>query len=266
MFNKTFIDPKWQTSLEQAGYSDFDSWWKAEGELVEEGNFRGKDKHSSWSNVVRIQLPDGRTIYLKRQQNHFPNHLLLKFRRVLTFRIEWRNFKRLRAAGVPTMNVVYFSHRKRDGDRQCVLVSEGIKGMSDIEQLVAYYEQHVWPPRQQRIAILSCILKLVKKMHAAGIIHNALYGRHIYLNIPFVDGAPVIPDDIHGCLIDLERAKYPGTKSPKLIYRDLLTMLLFIPQWPTRDRLWFYKNYLGLKKLTPEAKEMARDLLSRTRL
>jgi len=256
----SFTDPDWTACMEQAGYTDFDSWWNAEVNLVEIGNFRGPDANTSWSHVSRITLPDGRTVYLKRQQNHFPNNIALKFRRIPTFELEWRNYQRLQEAGVPTMKIVYFASRKVKGDHQCIVVSEELKGMNPIDEIIKCFEQTEWPSREDRLKILGAIVTVVRKMHDAGIIHNALYGRHIYLNIPIVDGKPEITGDIHACLIDLERTKFPGADSPKLITKDLEKMYRRIKQWPARDCLWFLKQYLGLKKLTPKAKNIAKEI------
>ena len=44
MSQNDFTDPAWATRLQEAGYLDFDSWFCAERDLVEEGNFRGCDK------------------------------------------------------------------------------------------------------------------------------------------------------------------------------------------------------------------------------
>ncbi|MGJ8672286.1 lipopolysaccharide kinase InaA family protein [Rubritalea sp.] len=261
MTNKSFTDPQWVSIFEQAGYPDFDSWWQAEGELVEEGNFRGKDKTVSWSNVHRITLNSGEIVYLKRQQNHFPTNTLLRLLKIPTFAIEWRNYQKLQSAGIPTMRILQFANRKHEGDRQCLIVSKNLTGMSELNNLVEWYDQHGWPPRAQRRAILRSILDLVKKAHQAGIIHNALYGRHIYLNIPFVDGTPVIPTEINSCFIDLERAKYPGKRSIKFISRDLKVLYWNSLKWSNSDIMWFFKQYLGITKLTPDAKQKAKLII-----
>ncbi|BDS08463.1 hypothetical protein NT6N_35030 [Oceaniferula spumae] len=258
--SESHTDPNWEEALTEAGYPDFDSWWKAEKNLVEEGNFRGADDNASWSHVSRIVLDDGRVIYLKRQQNHFPNNVLLKLKRIATFELEWQNYQRLQAAGVPTLKIIHFASRKHDGNRQCIVVSEELKGMTPIDELIKCFQKTEWPSRKERLAIVEAIEKVIRKMHDAGIIHNALYGRHIYLNIPIEDGSYVIPDKLHACLIDLERTKFPGANSPKLIKNDLEKMYRRIPQWPARDCLWFLKKYLGIKKLTPEAKNIARQI------
>jgi hypothetical protein len=87
MLKNTFTDPEWKQDLQDAGYSDFDTWWNAEGDLVVEGNLGGKDERQSWSHVTRVQMPNGKTIYLKRQQNHYPTNFLNRVRGLLTFQL-----------------------------------------------------------------------------------------------------------------------------------------------------------------------------------
>lgn len=260
MADQPFTAPDWVAAFEAAGYTDFEAWWQAEKNLVEEGNFRGKDAEVSWSHVSRLTLPDGRTVYLKRQQNHYPNNILLKLRRILTFELEWRNFRRLEAAGVPTLRYVHFATRKQGGHRQSILVSEELQGMVPICDYVEWCEAHGWPRRAQRLAVLGAVVKLIKNMHEKGIIHNALYPRHIYINIGMENGHPVHPETYKACLIDLERTKYPGPNSPKMFDLDLAKMYRRIPEWPAKDGLWFLKRYLGIEKLTPEAKGIARKI------
>lgn len=255
-----YIDPEWKERFRQSGYTTFEDWWNAEGSLVEEGNFRGADKNTSWSHVCRLSLDDGRTVYLKRQQNHFPNNLVLKLRRIPTFEIEWRNYQKLRDAGIPTLKIIYFSSRKTGDAKQCIIVSEELKDMTSAHDLIRHFQSHGWPDRQQRLAMVGAVVTVVRKMHDAGMIHNALYARHIYFNISLVDGKPQFPGNCRACLIDLERTKFPGPGSPKLITHDLEKMFRRIRLWPARDCLWFFKRYLGLTKLTPEAKAVARQI------
>lgn len=266
MPDTTFTAPEWRDTLTQAGYTDFDSWWNAKINLVEVGNFRGPDANTSWSHVSRIELPDGRTVYLKRQQNHFPNNLILKARKISTFEIEWKNYKSLQSAGVPTMKIVHFASRKQGNDRQCLIVSEELKEMSSIHELIKWYEQNTWPARKERLAMLAAIVKIIKILHAAGLSHNALYSRHIYLNIPFINDRPTMPETFNACLIDLERTKSSGKNDLKLITNDLEKMYRRIHQWPARDCLWFLKQYLGITKLTPKAKEIVKKIASTRQL
>ena len=112
MSSAEYIDPQWEKRFQQSGHTSFEDWWNAEGDLVGKVNFRGADKNASWSHVSRLNLNDGSTVYLKRQQNHFPTNLILKLRRTLTFEIEWNNYQKLIDASIPTLKIIYFSSRK----------------------------------------------------------------------------------------------------------------------------------------------------------
>jgi len=260
MLPPPYTNKDWQNAFEESGYKQFDDWWNTEANLVETGNFRGADADQSWSHVSIVKLNNGCTVYLKRQQNHFPNNLFLKLRRISTFEIEWKNYQRLQQANIPTLNIIHFASRKTNGHHQTMIVSEELQDMTPIGDIIDLFNQNGWPERKQRLSILSAILKLIRKMHDAGIIHNALYHRHIYLNIPITDGKAIIPNAPEVRLIDLERTKFPGPDSPKLITHDLEKMYRRISEWPARDCLWFLKQYLHLKKLTPKAKKIARKI------
>lgn len=263
MPNTSFTSPKWEKKFAQAGFTDFDSWWDADGHLVEEGNFSGWNKTISWSHVSRIQLPDGTTLYLKRQQNHRPGNALKRLSGYLTFELEWENFQLLQSAHVPCVQFIHFAQRSQGGKKQCILVSEELHGMISLEELIAQFNMEGWPCRRVRYAILSGILKSVRQLHDAGILHNALKTRHLFINTPIIDGVASIPDEIKTCFIDLERAKYVGPNASKLIFKDLKILGRKAKSWPHRDLLWFFKEYLNIKKLTPDAKKTVRKLLNK---
>lgn len=260
MSSAEYIDAQWEKRFQQSGHTSFEDWWDAEGSLVGKVNYRGANKNASWSHVCRLRLNDGSTVYLKRQQNHFPTNLVLRLRRILSFEIEWKNYQKLIDASIPTLKIIYFSSRQSGKNKQCIIVSEELKDMTSAHDLINHFQSQGWPGRQQRLAMVDAVLTVVRKMHDAGMIHNALYPRHIYFNILFIDGKLQFPEHCRACLIDLERTKSPGKNSPKFIKNDLEKMYRRIPQWPTRDCLWFLKQYLGISKLTPEAKEIARRI------
>jgi len=130
---------------------------------------------------------------------------------------------------------------------------------------MACFKRNQWPNRVDRHRMITAMALTVKKLHDAGIIHNALYGRHLYINvIPHDDGTVTIPDELQCCFIDLERAKYPGVHSPKMVSRDLRVMNKNSTEWPSRDKILFIKTYLGIDHLSPKAKEIIHQLIKAT--
>jgi len=255
MPNSTFTDSEWKNKLSAANLTDFNSWWNTDADFVEEGNFWGKDNEKYWSHVTKLKLPSGEKIYLKRQQNHYPGNLMHRLQGRLTFQQEWKNYQKLQAAGVPTMHVVHFSYRKHNGNKQCIFATAELKGMISLQQLIEHFRTSEYPPEQTRMQILSAVLKTVKSLHDIGMIHNALKTKHMFINIPIVDGEAVIPSEIKTCFIDLERAKPVGEHSDKYITKDLKILFKSWYDWPNRDFIWFIKSYLGVDQLTPAAKK-----------
>jgi len=253
--DSTFTDPEWKDRLSDAQLTDFDSWWKADADFVEIGNYWGKDKEKFWSHVTKLTLPSNDRIFLKRQQNHYPGNLLHRLRGRLTFQQEWKNYQTLQAAGIPTMKVVYFAYRKHEGDKQCIFATSELKGMISLEELIAHFQKTQHPTEEVRHQILSSILQSVKSLHKIGMVHNALKPKHMFINIPIVDGEAVIPSDIQTCFIDLERAKYVGTQSSQFINKDLKILFSRFHYWPDEDLIWFIKAYLENDQLTPVAEK-----------
>lgn len=262
----TFTDTKWKPIFQRANFTDFESWWKAEGDLVEKGSFWGRDKSKSWSCVTRLHLDDGITLYLKRQQNQRPGNAIKKILGYLTFEVEWENYQRLKSLNIPSVRYIHFDKRTQDGNRQCLLVSEDLQGMIPLKELIKHYKSHGWPPREVRYAILLAILDPIRKLHDAGMIHNALRTKHVFINIPITEKNAEIPEKIKTCFIDLERAKHVGTKSSKLIYKDLATLAHRTKSWPRRDLLWFFKQYINATKLTNTQKVTVKRLIKKARI
>ena len=262
MQKNNYIAPEWKDVFIEAGYPDFDAWWRADGELVEEGNYWGRDKNTSWSHVTRVKLPDNRTVYLKRQQNHRPGNAIHWLLGRLTFDLEWRNSQTLKKLGIPCPNYIYFTNQKLGFRKnRCILISEELTGMIALEDLYNYFIKHGFPPRKVRYEILSAIAKISKQLHEAGLLHGALKPRHLFITSSFdAEGNWVQPDTFSACFIDLERMKHVGPNSPRLVSKDLRIISSKLRQWPRKDFVWFIKQYLGISKLTPQAKSIIRLL------
>ena len=262
MSTTTHLDPDWKKPFAEAGFTDFDSLWNTDATLVEAGNYWGNNKNKSWSEVSQLQLPNSQKIYLKRQQNHRPGNAIKWFLGYLTFELEWKNAQTLESLNIPCLHFIYFASRKQGRDKQCILVSKSLDGMISLHELNSYYKTHGYPPRKVRYSILSAILKSVRQLHDAHLIHNALKTKHLFINIPLIDGSPAIPEHIQTCFIDLERMKPINPQSLQFIYKDLQTLARKARGWPQKDFIWFLKKYLNIKKLTPEAKSIIRKMRS----
>ncbi|MGB0992835.1 MAG: lipopolysaccharide kinase InaA family protein [Akkermansiaceae bacterium] len=256
----SFIDQDWKETLTREGLITFDDWWDIQAEAVEPTNERG-----GWSNVITHTCQDGTVLYVKRQENFFPQNKLKRLLRKLTFALEFQNWKVMKQKGINVYKLVYFQTRKINGNRQAVLVSEQLENYTSMFELMEHWQANGWPDTATRRRILEPLICHIRKMHQAGILHNALSGMHAFLNIPIIEGKAVIPDTVVPAFIDFEGTKKLSSSSDMGVMRDLLSLNRRLPDWPNKDRLWFYLKYLEAEKLTPESRELLTRFLKRTR-
>ena len=256
-----FLNEAWTSTLEAMGLVTFDDWWRVEGKPAEKGN-TVKGKPDTWSHVTIIQTPDGKTLYLKRQQNFYPNNLLQRWRKELTFEREYQNYQKIDHAGVPTYELVYFESRKHNGNRQAVYVAEGLDDFTSLEHLIPIWKEQGWPSKKDRRRLLKVLLEVVQHMHQNSILHNALSPRHLFFNLETAKPYH-FPEKIEFKLIDFERLKELKPRSDKAIMRDLFCLHRRGVGWPDSDRIWFLKQYLGIQRLDDRAKAIIRDFTQR---
>ncbi|MFK7911598.1 MAG: lipopolysaccharide kinase InaA family protein [Akkermansiaceae bacterium] len=239
----------------------FEDWWNLKGEEAEAPNTKEGDT-DAWSYVTIIQAPNKKTIFLKRQQNFYPNNLLQRWRKELTFEREYENYLKVKEAGIPTYDLIYFSSRKHDDKRQAIYVAEGLENFTSLVDLMQTWKKSGWPSRESRRRLLQRMVETIRHMHQQGILHNALSPRHIFINMT-IDKPRTIPDMLEFRLIDFERLKTIDTNSEKAITRDLFSLHRRCVGWPNNDRIWFLKQYLGISNLDDSAKNIIRSFIKR---
>jgi hypothetical protein len=195
---KTFLAP-----------DDFEGWWNAAGEWVEEPN----QARSGWSGVLRVYCGQ-QLFYVKKQQNY----LCRSLRHPLgwpTVSREYRNLLRLHAIGLLAPKPVFHGSRKTAAGTQAILVTEELKGFVDLEQLI-----QVDDTKKTLLARLSG--EAIGKLHRAGYRHGCLYGKHLM--------ARWQDSDAEIAFIDLEKLR--RAIFPRLAIRHDLEQL------KRRQRLW----------------------------
>lgn len=256
-----FLHDNWKSTLESMGLTNFDDWWQQDDDTVEAPNTKSGNP-TAWSKVSALKTPEGKTIYLKRQQNFYPNNLLQRWRKELTFEREYQNYQKIHLASVPTYELVYFESRKQNGNRQAVYVAEGLDNFTSLEYLMPIWKEQGWPPKKDRRRLLKVLLKTVQHMHQNSILHNALSPRHLFFNLD-VSQPYTFPEKIEFKLIDFERLKELKPGSDKAIMRDLFCLHRRGVGWPDSDRIWFLKQYLDIQRLDDRAKAIIRNFTQR---
>jgi len=229
-----FIADEWPVLARAAGLDDFEAIWQQDIGWFEEPNQR----RGGWSGVSRleVELPDGSqtAVFIKRQLNHVTRTWRYPLRGITTFRREFENLQRLQAAGVPTLEVLYFAEREARGERRAILISRELTGYSSFEDCMRYWQQHGFPEKTVWRQLTNKLAAIARRMHCHRMQQNCFLPKHVFIGE--VDGAM----DIR--LIDFEKAKRTLTTEAAML-RDLDTFNRRSPGLRTTDRLRFLLAY-----------------------
>lgn len=256
---KDYLDERWRAILAHNGLADFDSLWRHAADWFEPPNRR----RGGWSGVSRCELacPDGgrAAIFLKRQENHGTPSLLHPLRGVPTYLREFQRIMDYRRAGIPTLEPVFFGRRRVGGDDRAILVTAELTGFVSLEDRVRRWLDNGAPPRPRRLAILGEVAALLRNMHAHGIQHSCFFPKHVFVRVGRVDEGGAVEARV----IDLEKSRWRALPTLCAL-RDLYSLNLLSQSWSASDRLWFFKAYLQIPRLTPFAKWLWRRIAART--
>jgi len=254
---KDFVNERWRAILAHNGLAGFDALWKLEAEWFEAPNQR----RGGWSGVARceLKLPDGGTtaIFLKRQENHGTRSLWHPFSGVPTFLREFKRIMAYRRHSIPTLEPVYFGMRGRGSDQRAILATEELAGFVSLEDRVQGWMRDGAPPRAERLPILKAVAELLKTMHAHGIRHGCFFPKHVFIRIN-PDGS------VEARVIDLEKSRRRPLQVMCAL-RDLYSLSHYSSSaWSRTDRVWFFRQYLGISKLNAYAKWLWRSVVARS--
>lgn len=167
---------------------DFDGWWNAPGNWIEEPNFR----RGGWSGVVTCRIND--TLYfIKKQNNHIYRNLAHPFGQVTVAR-EYANILHLGKLGIRVPEPVFHACRKTGEGNLGLLVTRelvGFRAIADAADLA--------PEAKRQLAV--AVGAALGRMHQHGMQHNCIYDKHVMFR--WQDGSPEV------ALIDLEKMRKP---------------------------------------------------------
>lgn len=216
--NFFYLDEQFIEVLKKNGLNDFEALWNAKAELVDEPNI-GRGGHSDVGILRLLNNGSEQSFFLKRQVNHNCRVLSSPFSGIPLAIREWLNIKRLKKAGIQTIDVVCVGRYLSGGDR-AILVTRALDGFQTIRDWLSQK-----PGEKQRERVMTALGKLIGKLHRAGIRHGSLYRKHVFVSID-------TPEDIR--FIDLEKSKSIWSKRSGL--KDFVTFLYRTSELKKRDR------------------------------
>ncbi len=250
-----FISAKHAHVLEQCQLHTFEQLWDRPIEWFEAPN----ERRGGWSGVGRLQLEVGGgkplCLFVKKQQNHGRLTLRHPVRGEPTFRREYQRLQYLADHEIGAPEVVFYGEKVVENKLCAILVTEELDGYLPLDSLTASWFAENKLTRAHRQQLLKVIAASLRNFHQLGLVHRALYPKHIFVKHA---GGPV-----QVALIDLEKARF----SPLFWYRayfDLAALNRHAEFWQATDRLYFFKQYCQLQRLGKFSKWFCRQLIKRS--
>lgn len=210
--------------------------------------------------VVRLELGD-RAFYLKRNRFHWGefwkglSRLRLPPRGA---RQEWESILAVQDAGIPTVPPVAMGERLFCGvERESFTLTEELYDTEPLEDVIRREFSGALSPtmRKEKRTLARRIAGIANRLHGSGMYHQDLYLGHFFLgrdNVLY--------------LIDLQRVVRCNRVPRRYVVKDLgqLAFSADVTGGVSRtDRMRFFHAYLGVTRLTPEAKSLARRIMAK---
>jgi hypothetical protein len=244
-----YVVDAYKAPLARAGLRAFEDFWKLEWNWVEPRN----ERRNGWSGATRARIQVGDevlSLFVKRQENHCYRSLRHPFRGRPTFFREWNNIHRLRAAGVPTLDPVYYGERIQDGRYQATLVS---LALDEFRELDRWFADRDALSDAQRRALLQTAADVLRRFHRNGLQHNCLGGNHLMLRTDARGGT-------EARLLDLEKLKVTHD-AQHAAARDLARFIRHTPTLLPQDHQMLISAYAD--DLAPAARASLVEHLNR---
>lgn len=251
----TFVADKFSDLLYKNHLDTFDKVWSRQVNWFEEPN----ERRSGWSGVGRIELnqADGTKIggFLKKQDKHCRISFLHPISGVPTFQREYEMMQYLAKMGVRTPDVMLFG-RNPNGDLKTTLLTQELAGFVSLEVLTEKLFASGRASFAQQRQVINAVATFARQLHAAKVQHRSFYPKHIFVNLADSSLSQV-------AVIDLEKSRISSFGVLRTL-TDLSALNRHAEYWSRSRRLYFYLQYLGIKKLTPYAKWLCKRVIKRS--
>ncbi len=252
--NELFQSKEYQTIFSQHHLDDFASLWARKIDWFEPPNHR----RGGWSGVGQLFLASNSSslnIFVKKQQNHGRRTLFHPFKGEPTFRREFKRLVFLAQNQIKAPKVVFYAEEKIKKDSCAILATEALVGYEPLDVITKRWHSNEVFSSSQKSNLLKVTAEVIRRFHEAGLVHRALYPKHI-----FVKNAGTAPEV---ALIDLEKSRF----SLLLYYRayfDLSALNRHAEYWSRSQRMRFFLSYMRSKRLTKPLKFMCQLILRRS--
>ncbi len=237
-FLPLFQSNDYQQLFTQHQLADFAAIWGRDIAWFEPPN----ERRGGFSGVGKLLLQVGHgksfTFFVKKQQNHGRKSWAHPIIGEPTFRREFHNLTFLQKHNIGAPSVVYYA--ENTSANQAILITEDLTDFVPLDTIDLSQLQQA-----QQDDLVKKIATEIKRFHDAGMVHRALYPKHIFVK----NAASTLGIAPEIALIDLEKARF----SPLAWYRayfDLAAFLRHTSSWEDGSKLLFIKSYLKKNELS----------------
>jgi len=203
---------------------DFAARWRHADPFAEVDALRGTVfREVAGRRTFRFEL-DGRGYFAKVHHGagwaEILKNLIVLKRPVLDARNEYAAARRLREAGIASLEVAAFGVRGwNPAGRRSFLISDEITHAQSLEDYCLQWPQHP-PPPPLKWGLIARVAEIARVMHGAGVNHCDFYICHLLLrDAPSLDAGSVGQARLH--VIDLHRARVRRRVPRRWLVKDL---------------------------------------------
>ncbi|HSI43918.1 MAG TPA: lipopolysaccharide kinase InaA family protein [Methylotenera sp.] len=224
-----FTNRQHQALLHLNGLGDFEALWNAKIAWFEEPN----ERRGGWSGVGRLALKasDGNDVqvFVKKQKNHGRRTFAHPIQGEPTFKREFNNLQFLNHHQFAAPVVVYYGEDNLT--KRAILVTIALSEFQPLDEFSEskYKNWH----ESERVGYLRTLAKNIQRFHGLGMVHRALYPKHIFINTE---------QPSHVAVIDLEKARLTSIGWYRT-YFDLAALFRHAAWWSKDEQLAFFKAY-----------------------
>lgn len=226
--------PQHLALLNQHQLANFEQLWGYQGDWFEPPN----RERGGWSGVNFIELSDetGKKhgFYLKRQQNFMRRTWRHPIKGEPTFVREHKMMQYLQQHEIVIPQIVFFASKQT----QALLLTEALEGYVSFDR---WLENNPNASLNRKRTLLSALAQTISKLHQARVQYRSLYAKHLFIKDD--------TDNFEIALIDFEKSRV-STFIPILKFSDLITFNYRTPSLSRTQRLYFFKQYLKIDRLS----------------
>lgn len=245
----------YQKIFSQFKLDNFDRIWNYHIDWFEEPN----ERRGGWSGVGKLDLNatagEFLSIFVKKQKNHGRRTIRHPFSGEPTFRREFARLEYLERRDIPAPKVVFYDEKTLEGADCAILITKTLLGYEPLDLLTECWFMQADITRLQKRKLLSHVAKSLRNFHQSGLVHRALYPKHIF--VKNADTEPKV------ALIDLEKARFRRVFW-YCAYYDLSALHRHAEYWSRSDYMYFYLQYFEASRLTRPLKLLCRLILRRS--